>query len=154
MPELTSLAFPLEPSYNYLEVVDPQPEKKVYRVKEDPISGEIIGLIELFNQNPKLKNNIKITSSYRPGSTGSFHSIGRAIDIVPLDGDFEALTKEIASDKNIVSYLKKHNLGIISEVSDEEQALYKATGPNLHFGPDQAAIKGLAAILNKYGIQV
>ena len=154
VPELTPLEFPLEPSFNYLEVMDPTPEKRTYEVKEDPISGEIIGLIELFNKNPKLKNNIKITSGYRPHSQGSFHSTGQAIDIIPLDGNFESLTRTIASDPDIVAYLKQHNLGIISEVTPEEQALYKATGANLHFGPDKAAIKGLAAILNKYGIQV
>ena len=116
----------------------------------------IQGAIDLIKQNPALANNVRITSTIRPArydGDPSNHRFGMAFDAIPINGDFNQLKREIAKDKNLVSYLINNHLGILSEVTPKEQKKYKATKPNLHFGPDSGAIAGLQQILKDYGIE-
>ena len=109
--------------------------------------------LDLLLSDPNIKNRIRVTSKRRaPRYAGdnSNHTRGLAFDIVPVDGDFDTLKRNIARNTQLVNYLNTAGLGIISEVTPEEQRRYRATGANLHFGPDSAAITGLKAIINKY----
>jgi chemotaxis regulatin CheY-phosphate phosphatase CheZ len=113
------------------------------------------GVITLMDSNPNLKGTYIITSTVREpryeGDT-SHHIKGMAFDIVPKDGDFQKLQQEIAKDTNLVNYLQKNNLGIIVEVGPEARAKYKATGDNLHFGPDKDAVAGLPKLISEFSV--
>lgn len=116
----------------------------------DPIMQKAL---DLLLSDPNIKNRIRVTSKRRaPRYEGdnSNHTRGLAFDIVPIDGDFDSLKRNIARNTQLVNYLNYAGLGIISEVTPEEQRRYRATGANLHFGPDSAALEGLKTIINKY----
>ena len=143
-----------------IEVVSGKTEKKKYKLKPEyqtsttlnPLLQEVITLMD---QNPNLKGKYKITSTVRnPRYEGdkSHHIKGMAFDIVPVDGDFQKLQQEIVKDTNLVNYLQKNNLGVIVEVGPEARQKYKATGDNLHFGPDIAAIEGLSKLISQFKI--
>lgn len=138
-------------------IYDPATPKKYTVIQQSGQLNPIIqGAIDLIKQNPALANNVKITSTIRSARYDGDHSnhvSGMAFDIIPLNGDFDQLKREIAKDKDLVSYLTNNNLGILSEVTPEEQKKYKATGANLHFGPDSGAIAGLQQILKDYGVE-
>jgi uncharacterized protein YcbK (DUF882 family) len=58
------------------------------------------GLVALMNTIPALKDTFTVTSSYRSGAktkqgNDSWHGKGLAIDIVPKDGDFTKLERNI-----------------------------------------------------------
>ena len=140
-----------------------KPEKKQYRLKQEyqyqtdqvTLSPILQGAIDLMNQNPNLKGKYKITSTVRAAryaNDKSHHIKGMAFDIVPVDGDFQKLQQEIAKDTNLINYLQRNNLGIIVEVGPEARAKYKATGDNLHFGPDSDAIAGLNQLISQFRV--
>lgn len=98
------------------------------------------------------KLNVKITSAYRPGSktkqgNASYHSMqdengnSMAYDIVPLDGDFDRLRRQMISDPEIRELFASKGLGVIDETSDEMMKRTGATGRHFHIGPDKVAIQ-------------
>ncbi len=117
----------------------------------EPVMQQALALLL---SDPNIKDNIRVTSKKRsPRYAGdkSNHTRGMAFDIVPIDGDFDNLRRNIARNKELITYLKQAGLGIISEVTPEEQRHYKASDANLHFGPDRAALQGVDQILREYG---
>lgn len=95
--------------------------------------------------------NAKITSGYRKGAVSkngnkSNHShlqedgTAGAYDVVPTDGNFENLRKEIYGNPRIVSWLKAKGWGILEETTPDIMRKTGATGKHWHFGPDTAAI--------------
>lgn len=93
----------------------------------------------------------KITSGFRKGAKtsqgkDSNHSHlddnghAGAYDIVPTDGNFENLRKEIYGNPRIVQWLKQKGWGILEETSKEVMNKTGATGKHWHFGPDTAAV--------------
>ena len=117
----------------------------------------ILGLIELMNSNPQLKNKYKITSLYRanaktPQGLDSFHAFGKAMDIIPVGTSFAELEKIIMQDRQLVDYMRRNNIGILDEYTENGyQARTGATGNHMHFGPDKNALKFMRTLLNKYG---
>lgn len=95
---------------------------------------------------------VRITSEYRPGSrtsngSASWHSQkdangnSRAIDIVPVDGDFEKLRWELINNPEIRQYFADNGLGIIDETSSDMMRRTGATGKHFHIGPDTLAVQ-------------
>ena len=108
----------------------------------------------------------KVTSAYRPNAVtrqgrpsrhGKLDANGNplALDIVPLDGDFDNFRKQIYSNPRVVAWLRSHKWGILEELAhmangdsgyyDPDTGVFKATGKNqgnhFHFGGDNAAIR-------------
>ena len=138
-------------------------KRKQYKLKPEyktTVSQTILnpilhGALDLMDQNPNIRGKYRVTSTVRSAryeGDASNHIKGMAFDIVPVDGDFQKLQQEIAKDANLVNYLQRNNLGIIVEVGPEARQKYKATGDNLHFGPDPAAIAGLSQLINQFKI--
>lgn len=89
---------------------------------------------------------VDIIYAYRPHNSGigyandrSHHRRGAAVDIVPRDGDFEALRDFLIHNEEMRAYLKENNLGVIDEA--HQCTLDHTGGPTEHFhiGPDQMA---------------
>ena len=166
-------------NYGYNHIFSPQadpvvnttllaPQQKKYVVKRQPAfefvgtqfkgaDESILGLIELMNANPEIRGTYRITSLYRPnaktksGNT-SHHSAGRAVDIVPINGSFDALERAMMQDESIVNYMKRYNLGILDEYTPNGyQKRTGATGNHMHIGPDKLALKCQDNLLAKYG---
>ena len=77
-----------------------------------------------------------VTSGTRPNSTTksghkSRHSIGEAIDVAPIDGNFDKLL-EALKNPDIVKYMKDNRIRILNETSKYVMGLTGATGPHLH----------------------
>lgn len=78
-----------------------------------------------------------LTSGTRPGAVTasghrSKHSVGEAIDVAPIDGDFNKLKEQLFSSAKIIQYMKEHNVRILDETSQYVQSRTKATGPHFH----------------------
>lgn len=145
-----------------IEIVSGNTKRKQYKLKSEyqtqqqvTLNPLLQGVITLMDANPNLKGKYKITSTVRSARYAgdkSNHIKGMAFDIVPVDGDFQKLQQEIAKDVNLVNYLQRNNLGIIAEVGPEARQKYKATGDNLHIGPDSDAIVGLSKLISEFHI--
>ncbi len=94
------------------------------------------------------RNGIKVEViyDYRPLDSGigyansrSHHRTGRALDIVPQDGDFEALRDFLLHNEEMRAYLESNDLGVIDET--HQCVLDHTGGPTEHFhiGPDKMA---------------
>lgn len=89
----------------------------------------------------------RITSGYRENSKTSFgktshHATkGGAYDIVPTDGDFENLRREIYGNPRIIAWMKNKGWGILEETNPEIKRRTGATGDHWHFGPDKIAVQ-------------
>lgn len=118
------------------------------------------GLVALMNTIPALKDTFTVTSSYRPGAktkqgNDSWHGKGLAIDIVPKDGDFAKLERNIMQSPQVVQYLLSNGLGIIDEYSENGyQEQVGATGNNMHIGRDKLAVAGLSKLMKQYGYEI
>lgn len=64
-----------------------------------------------------------------------------AYDIVPLDGDFNKLKRQILSNPKLVQYFNSRGIGIIDESNNHNIAITGATGKHFHIGPDQWALR-------------
>lgn len=123
----------------------------------DNVDRSIAGLLQIMDADPNLKDKYRITSLYRAGATTkqgrtSYHSSGKAVDIVPLDGDFASMEKTIMSNPQIVKYLSDNNLGILDEYSDEGvKRNTGSTGSHMHIGPDKLARTDFQKLLKKHG---
>lgn len=88
-----------------------------------------------------------ITSGYRPGAIAasgkpSHHATKNgAFDVVPTNGNFEDLRKEIYGNPRIVAWLKNKGWGILEETNPEIKRKTHATGDHWHFGPDKKAVE-------------
>lgn len=120
------------------------------------LSEKMLGFLELCRAFPALKAKMKITSDVRPGATTSsgepsFHASGEAVDIIPTNGNFDDLAREMFSHPEIIEYLSKHNLGILDETNPEVMARTKATGKHWHIGPDKNGLAGQKySVITKY----
>lgn len=123
----------------YFAVKEGEPEYEEYLAGQK-MSQEIQDIFE--------RNGMKvdIIYSYRPHNSGigyandrSHHRKGAAVDVVPRDGDFEALRDFMLHNEEMVTYLKENNLGVIDEA--HQSTLDHTGGPTEHFhiGPDQMA---------------
>lgn len=127
------------------------------RLRQEGVDPIITGLIDIIQSDPNLRNNIKVTSTYRPGAvttngSPSWHAKGLAVDIVPVDGDFASMEKTIMSNPQIVKYLYDNNLGILDEYSDEGvKRNTGSTGKHFHIGRDKLAIQDFYKLLSRYG---
>jgi hypothetical protein len=61
------------------------------------------------------------------------------MDIVPVDGNFEKLKKDIYSNPRIVAWLVNHDKGILEETTSDVMSKTGATGKHFHVGPDKWA---------------
>jgi hypothetical protein len=89
---------------------------------------------------------VRITSIERPGartSNGSMshHSTGKAMDVVPVDRDFEKLQNVLTTDPEVIYFMNMLGIGFIDETTKEMLRRTGGTGPHYHFGPDKLAIK-------------
>lgn len=110
---------------------------------ENKLHADLNGLLSLFN---KYNIRVRVTSGYREGAKTkqgktSFHALGRAIDIVPEDGDFAKLAKAIKTNPIIKSYMMTRGLGIYDETTDDVLALTGGSGAHFHVGPDKIGQK-------------
>ena len=125
---------------------------------DEKVDASIAGLIELMNKDENLKGKYKITSLYRPGAKTkqqktSFHSLGKAIDIIPVGCSWDELEQLIMSNSEIVDYMKNNKLGILDEyTTNGRQKRTGATGNHMHIGPDQLALVDFNKLLQKYEI--
>lgn len=96
--------------------------------------------------------NIRVTSELRKNAKTksghkSHHSyinewgFSAACDIVPTDGNFDKLKKDIYDNPRIVAWLINHNIGILEETTQDVISKTGATGKHFHVGPDKWAIK-------------
>lgn len=103
--------------------------------------------------------NIRVTSELRKNAktksgNRSHHSyinewgFSAACDIVPVDGNFDKLKKDIYSNPRIVAWLINHNIGILEETSQDIMSKTGATGKHFHVGPDKWAIKMSSKYIN------
>ena len=89
----------------------------------------------------------RITSGYREnsktssGKTSHHATRGGAYDVVPTDGDFENLRREIYENPRIVAWMKNKGWGILEETNPEIKRRTGATGDHWHFGPDRMAVQ-------------
>ena len=89
----------------------------------------------------------RITSGYREnsktssGKTSHHATKGGAYDIVPTDGNFENLRREIYGNPRIVAWMKNKGWGILEETNPEIKRRTGATGDHWHFGPDKIAVQ-------------
>ena len=89
---------------------------------------------------------VRITSIERPGartSNGamSHHSSGKAMDVVPVDNNFEKLQNVLTTDPDVIGFMNMLGIGFIDETTEEMLRRTGGTGPHYHFGPDKLAIK-------------
>ncbi len=126
------------------------------KLKQEGVDPIITGLIDIIQADPNLRSNIKVTSTYRPGAvttsgSPSWHSKGLAVDIVPINGDFDEMEKALMSNPKIVKYLSDNNLGILDEYSEEGvKRNTGSTGKHFHIGRDKLAIQDFYKLLKKY----
>lgn len=131
------------------------PDKK-REYNDEKVDASIAGLIELMNKDENLKGKYKITSLYRPGAKTkqkktSFHSLGKAMDIIPVECSWDELERLIMSNSEIVNYMKNNKLGILDEyTANGRQKRTGATGNHMHIGPDQLALVDFNKLLQKY----
>lgn len=118
--------------------------------------------------------NARVTSGHRPGAKtkqgrASNHSLldehghSMAYDVVPTDGDYEKLRKEIYGNPRIVEWLRQRKWGALEETTASVKTKTGASGDHWHFGPDQAALRDsekngvsyakLGGIIGIYGIK-
>lgn len=86
---------------------------------------------------------VTVTSGVRqPRYSGdpSRHPLGRAMDIVPVNGDFDALEELLKNNIEIRRAMADIGVGYIMEVTEDQMRKYKATGPNVHIGDDNIAL--------------
>ena len=124
------------------------------------VDDVIAGLIHIMDSDPKLKGKFRITSLYRKGATTkagrvSFHSSGRAVDIVPVGGTFDTLEADMMANRELVMYMIQNRIGILDEYTPNgHQARTGATGNHMHIGPDQLALSDFRKLLKKYEINI
>ena len=125
----------------YKEEINPTIDNKQNSSNNEDISEDLKTLIDMFN-TAGIK--FKVTSGFRKNAITkqgkqSHHATGNAIDIVPLDGNFETLANAIRNNPEIVDYMKSKGLGILDETTAEMLARTGGTGPHYHIGPDKIA---------------
>lgn len=103
------------------------------------INDDLKTLLQMFADNGI---RVKMTSGFREGAVTSngqpsFHSTGEAMDIVPEDGDFEALRRLIKSNPTISAYMKAKGYGIVDESTSEMLNRTGGSGPHFHVGKDR-----------------
>ena len=137
-----------------------------YRINTSPLETQeevddiIAGLIQIMDNDPKLRGKFKVTSLYRAGATTrsgrpSFHNSGQAVDIVPVGGTFDTLEADMMANRELVTYMIQNRLGILDEyTSNGYQARTGATGNHMHIGPDQLALSGFQKLLKKHEINI
>lgn len=108
---------------------------------DNKLHADINGLLDLFN---KYNVRVRVTSGYREGATTSngsqsHHATGRAIDVVPEDGDFAKLAQVIRNTPEIRDYMISKGLGILDETTKEMLARTGGSGAHYHIGPDKIA---------------
>ena len=114
-------------------------------IKED------IGFIDLLKEEGI---PIRVTSTYRGGNSKSYHSKkdehgnSMAIDIIPIDGDFDKLRNSIYNNPRITNWLRTHNIGILEEITPDVMSKTGATGKHFHVGPDKWAIRMSSMYIN------
>ena len=124
------------------------------------VDDVIAGLIHIMDSDPKLKGKFRITSLYRAGAMTkagrvSFHSSGRAVDIVPVGGTFDTLEADMMANRELVMYMIQNKIGILDEYTpNAHQARTGATGNHMHIGPDQLALSDFRKLLKKYEINI
>lgn len=124
------------------------------------VDDVIAGLIHIMDSDPKLRGKFRITSLYRKGAMTkagrvSFHSSGRAVDIVPVGGTFDTLEADMMANRELVMYMIQNKIGILDEYTPNgHQARTGATGNHMHIGPDQLALSDFKKLLKKYEINI
>lgn len=95
---------------------------------------------------------VRITSEYRAGSktkSGKLSNHGqkdeygqsKAIDVVPVDGDFEKFKSKLLASPEARNWFKKRGYGIINEVTSQALSATGGSGKHFHIGPDKWAQK-------------
>ena len=115
--------------------------RKASNTSTSSISPDLDQLLNMFKD---AGINVKVTSGYREGAVTSngkpsFHASGEAIDIVPEDGNFDALAFAIKNNPEISAFMKQKGYGIIDETSQEMLQRTGGTGKHFHVGKDQLA---------------
>ena len=133
--------------------IESKPRGKVV-FKNDQI--DIGNMQEFVDKAEEAGISFRITSGNRPGamtSSGkqSHHGTGNALDITPIDGDWNKLISQILNSPELLAYMDEKGLGIFDERSKEVQKKTGATGAHLHVGPDLNAVTQLK-YWRKYGI--
>ena len=96
---------------------------------------------------------VRITSLERPGAvtsngSTSYHALGKAMDIVPVDNDFNKLRELMITDPDVIAAMDALGLGFIDETSQEMLRRTGGTGPHFHVAPDRLAIQHYQSLRN------
>ena len=109
---------------------------------------------DLLQEAAKYGIFFRVTSGVRPGAKTkqgrtSYHALGQAIDITPIQGETYAdLKHKIKSNPEFVKWMVDHGYGIYDETTSEVMKKTGANGAHWHIGKDKVAIRGLQQIVN------
>lgn len=89
---------------------------------------------------------VKITSLTRKGATTSNgsvsrHHYGKAMDVVPVNGDFSALRRLMLNDPEVINAMNNLGIGYLDETTEEMLKKTGGTGPHFHYGDDRSAVQ-------------
>lgn len=81
--------------------------------------------------------SLRITSGKESRKTKSgktsLHTIGNAIDVTPVDGDWNKLIAQFKDNPELIDYMARNGIGVIDETDPAMMARTGATGKHFHF---------------------
>lgn len=143
IPEVIVEAFP-EPQ------VEEKKRRKFKKKKEksstESDSGNYDHTISFKQLCDNIGAKIRVTSELRTTGKPTSHHRHRdqwgysaAIDVVPLDGDYEGLKNKLLSSPEARNWFAKRGYGILNEIIPQVKNRTNATGNHFHIGPDKWA---------------
>ena len=89
---------------------------------------------------------VRITSLTRKGATTSNgsvsrHHYGKAMDVVPVNGDFFALRRLMLTDPEVINAMNNLGIGYLDETTEEMLKKTGGTGAHFHYGDDRSAVQ-------------
>ena len=155
-PELTIIM----PEFSSNEELTTTPTESI---QEAPINGNHVfkhqgmnlgHMDALLQEAAKYGIFFRVTSGVRTGAKTkqgktSYHALGQAIDITPIQGETYAdLKYKIKNSPGFVKWMQDHGYGIFDETTPEVMKRTGASGAHWHIGKDRIAIQGLQQIIN------
>lgn len=155
-PELTVIM----PEFSSNEELTTTPTESM---QEAPINGNHVfkhqgmnlgHMDALLQEAAKYGIFFRVTSGVRTGAKTkqgktSYHALGQAIDITPIQGETYAdLKYKIKNSPGFVKWMQDRGYGIFDETTPEVMKRTGASGAHWHIGKDRVAIQGLQQIIN------